>query len=73
MTCERSNKAMKLTSVEHIERSQLIAGVRRTNGRAPERKRSAVPTPTPAIWTPTTLDTQLVAETSNSSPETGTS
>jgi hypothetical protein len=27
---ERQNKGMKLTSVEHIGRSQLIPGVRRT-------------------------------------------
>jgi hypothetical protein len=27
---ERSNKGMKLTSVDHLERSQLIPGVRPT-------------------------------------------
>jgi hypothetical protein len=30
--CKPSNKGMKLTSVERIGRSQLIPGVRRTNG-----------------------------------------
>jgi hypothetical protein len=36
------NKAMKLTSPERIEVSQLIAGVRRTSGRSTERTRPGI-------------------------------